>query len=104
MKSLATSALSVLASVAVLGLVPAALAHGDEDMNMGMDMGAMGPGSPAGQPQPEDQTLLSYFSLGEHTAAIYGHIGLMVIAWVFILPVGKALPAVATCNLSTLGS
>jgi hypothetical protein len=89
MKSIATSALSVLASVAVLGLVPAALAHGDEDMNMDMAMGA---NSTADQPLPEDQYPPTYFALGEHTAAIYGHIGLMVIAWVFMLPVGKLLP------------
>ncbi len=95
MKSLATSALAVLASVAVLGLVPAALAHGDEDMKMDMAMGA---NSTADQPLPEDQYPLTYFALGEHTAAIYGHIGLMVIAWVFMLPVGKQLLARAVIS------
>ena len=91
MKSFATSALSVLAGVAVLGLVPAALAHGgDDDMNMDMGMGA---DTPADQPLPEGEYPPTYFALGEHTAAIYGHIGLMVIAWVFMLPVGKLLPA-----------
>jgi len=93
MKSLATSALSVLAGVTILGLVPAALAHGgDEGMNMDMGTGA---DSPADQPLPEGEYPPSYFALGEHTAAIYGHIGLMVIAWVFMLPVGKPLPAKA---------
>lgn len=92
MKSLAKSSLTVLASVAVLGLVPAALAHGDDDMKMDMGMGA---NSTADQPLPEDEYPLTYFALGEHTAAIYGHIGLMVIAWVFMLPVGTHLPALA---------
>lgn len=92
MKSLAPSALSVLASVAVLGLLPAALAHGDEDMKMDMAMGANGT---ADQPLPEEEYPLTYFALGEYTGAIYGHIALMVIAWVFILPVGKGLPAYA---------
>ncbi|OIW26401.1 hypothetical protein CONLIGDRAFT_706645 [Coniochaeta ligniaria NRRL 30616] len=91
MKSIATSALAVLASVAVLGLVPAALAHGDEDMNMDMGMGA---NSTADQPLPEDSYPLTYFALDEHTAAIYGHIALMVIAWVFMLPVAIMLSLV----------
>ncbi|KAH8903898.1 hypothetical protein BR93DRAFT_940540 [Coniochaeta sp. PMI_546] len=88
MKSLAKSSLTVLASVAVLGLVPAALAHGDDDMKMDMGMGA---NSTVDQPLPEDEYPLTYFALGEHTAAIYGHIGLMVIAWVFMLPVAIML-------------
>lgn len=104
MKSLSASALTALASVAVLGLVPAALAHGDEDMNMGTDMGSMGADSPADQPRPEDQYPPSYFALDEHRAVIYGHIGLMVIAWVFMLPVGKLLPGAATCSLAIRGS
>lgn len=86
MKSLAASALSVLASAAVLALVPGALAHGDE--NTHMDMGAP---TGADEPLPGDQYPPTYFALGEHTAAIYGHIGLMLLAWVFLLPVGKLL-------------
>lgn len=87
MRSFTTSALSVLASVAVLGLVPAAFAHGDDEgMDMGMNMGANGT---LDQPRPEGEYPPTYFALGEHTAAIYGHIALMVIAWVFVLPIGK---------------
>jgi hypothetical protein len=94
MKSPAASALRVLATVAVLGLIPAALAHGDDDMDM-----TMGASTSADEPLPDDQYAPTYFSLGEHTAAIYGHIGLMVAAWVFMLPVGKLLDA-QNCNLA----
>ncbi|KAK4452065.1 protein YTP1 [Podospora aff. communis PSN243] len=77
MKALAASFLTVVASAAVLGLVPTVLAHGD-DMNM--EKGE------ADKPLPEDQYPPTYFALADHRAAIYGHIGLMVLAWVFILP------------------
>ncbi|KAK0610446.1 hypothetical protein B0T17DRAFT_511946 [Bombardia bombarda] len=78
MKPLATSFLTALASAAVLGLIPGALAHGDDmDMNMGE----------ADKPKPEDQYPPTYFALAEHGGLIYGHIALMVLAWVFVLPV-----------------
>jgi hypothetical protein len=80
MRSLAASFLTVVASAAVLGLVPSALAHGD-DMNI--EKGG------ADKPLPEDQYPPTYFALPDHRASIYGHIGLMVLAWVFILPPGN---------------
>ena len=93
MKALATSLLPVAASVAVLGLlVPAALAHGDEHGHGGGGDG-MGGGmemTDADKPLPEDQYLPTYFAHPDHKAAIYGHIALMVLAWVFALPAGKA--------------
>lgn len=87
MKIVTRSTISLLARVALLGLlVPAVLAHGDEpetDMNMGANTGADAPPPPEGEYPP------TYFALNEHTAAIYGHIALMVIGWVFVLPAGK---------------
>ncbi|KAK3384791.1 hypothetical protein B0H63DRAFT_170871 [Podospora didyma] len=77
MKGLTTSLLPALATVAVLGLVPAALAHGDDEMKMGE----------ADKPLPEDQYAPNYFAHPEHRGAIYAHIALMVLAWVFMLPV-----------------
>ncbi|KAK0648747.1 hypothetical protein B0T16DRAFT_118938 [Cercophora newfieldiana] len=77
MKTLATSFLTVVASVAVLGLIPTALAHGDD---MKMEKGE------ADKPLPEDQYPPTYFALADHRTTIYGHIALMVLAWVFILP------------------
>ena len=89
MKSLAISALRVLAGVALLSLVPAALAHGGDDEGMDMNMGGMGANKTADQPLPEGEYPPTYFALREHTAAIYGHIALMVLSWVLVLPVGK---------------
>lgn len=79
------SAFYFLAGVALLGLVPAALAHGDDHGDMDMDMG----GSAASEPQPESEYPPTYFSHPEYTGAIMTHIALMVIGWVFVLPVGK---------------
>ncbi|KAL2264006.1 hypothetical protein VTK26DRAFT_3561 [Humicola hyalothermophila] len=89
MKALATSLLPVAASAAVLGLVPAALAHGDSHGGHGghggMEM------TDADKPLPEDQYPPTYFSHPDHKAAIYAHIVLMVLAWVFALPAAVML-------------
>lgn len=86
MKALAASILPIIAGAAVLGLVPAALAHGDNHGHGGMEM------SDADKPLPEEQYPPTYFALPDHRAAIYGHVGLMVLGWVFVLPAGKAFP------------
>lgn len=33
----------------------------------------------------------TYFGLSDHGSLIYGHISLMILAWVFLLPVGECL-------------
>lgn len=43
----------------------------------------------SGQAEPETPYPSTYFTLQDHKALIYGHISLMVIAWMIILPVGK---------------
>ncbi|KXX78262.1 Protein YTP1 [Madurella mycetomatis] len=85
MKALAASILPIVAGAAVLGLVPAALAHGDKHGHEDMEM------SDADKPLPEDQYPPTYFALPDHRAAIYGHIGLMVLGWVFVLPAAVML-------------
>lgn len=84
MKSVARPLLRTLAVglAASAVLATSAMAHGDDDMD-GMKMGE------ADKPLPDDQYPPTYFALADHRAAIYSHIGLMVLAWVFILPVGK---------------
>ncbi|KAH8887067.1 hypothetical protein GQ53DRAFT_657150 [Thozetella sp. PMI_491] len=77
----ATSALATLASIAALGLVPAALAHGDEHAEMG---------APS-QPLPEDQYAPTYFAHPDYRGTILAHIALMVVAWVLLLPVAVML-------------
>jgi hypothetical protein len=87
-----TSLLPVLASVAILGLIPVALADGDGDHGHnhgeGGGMGGMEM-TDADKPLPEDQYPPTYFAHPDHKAAIYGHIALMVVGWVFALPAGK---------------
>ena len=80
MKVIATSILRLVAGAAVLGLLPTALAHGD-DMNMEKDE--------ADKPRPADEYPPTYFAHPEHQTVIYAHILLMVLAWVFVLPVGE---------------
>ncbi|KAK8076124.1 hypothetical protein PG994_003396 [Apiospora phragmitis] len=77
-RSTTTTALSLLAAATILGALPAVLAHGDGE---GMEMDA---------PQ-EDQKLDSYpptyFSHPEHRGVMYAHVVLMVLGWVFVLPI-----------------
>lgn len=92
MKSAARSAWSLLfAAALVLCALPAVLAHGDEhaaagadmEMDMDMDMSAEDSSKPdAGSYAP------TYFTHPEHRGLIYAHIGLMVLSWVVILPLG----------------
>jgi hypothetical protein len=81
----------------VLGLVPAALAHGEEHGHDdgGDGMGGMGGMhmSDADKPLPEDQYAPTYFALPDHRAVVLGHIALMVLAWVFALPAGELSPS-----------
>ncbi|KAK4124153.1 hypothetical protein N657DRAFT_378710 [Parathielavia appendiculata] len=86
-------ALAVVASAAVVGLIPAVLAHGDEHGhgNDGMaGLGGMKMGD-ADRPLPEDQYPPTYFAHPDHKAVIYGHIALMVLGWVFALPAAVML-------------
>ncbi|KAI0097450.1 hypothetical protein GGR51DRAFT_578114 [Nemania sp. FL0031] len=85
-----------LALLAVVGALPLVLAHGDEDaMDMGNneDMGMGDHGAMAGEdPKPDaDSYPPTYFAHPEHVTAIYAHIGIMVIGWVFMLPTAVML-------------
>ncbi|KAK4240750.1 hypothetical protein C8A03DRAFT_31138 [Achaetomium macrosporum] len=90
MKAFISSLLPVVASAAVLGLVPVALAHGDEHGHGDGGMGGMKM-TDADKPLPEDQYPPTYFAHPDHRAAVYGHIALMVLAWVFALPAAVML-------------
>ncbi|KAK4161670.1 hypothetical protein QBC43DRAFT_95150 [Cladorrhinum sp. PSN259] len=92
MKVLATSLLPVVASAAILGLIPAVFAHGDDEGNMGGHGGHGGMKmSDADKPLPDDQYPPTYFALADQKAIIYGHIALMVLGWVFLLPAAVML-------------
>ena len=82
--------LIITIGVALLSLLPTAVAHGHhENMNTNMEGGS--------QPVPALSlpTLLevvephgSYFQHGEHSGLMVAHIVLMTLGWVFILPIG----------------
>lgn len=77
----------LLAGAAVLGLVSAALAHGD-DMDMDMDMGH----GASPDTKPEDSSYPpTYFALADHQGLILAHIALMTAGWIFVLPVAVML-------------
>ncbi|KAG6357862.1 hypothetical protein INS49_013743 [Diaporthe citri] len=87
MRSATRPALRLLATAAVLGaLLPAVLAHGDEgmsvdgDMDGAMDMSAQQPDNDAQEYPP------NYFSHPEYRGTLVAHIALMVLGWVFVLP------------------
>lgn len=80
-----------LVVVVALGIVPLALAHSAQEdganiMNMDMDTShsADEPNKPDTDSYPP-----TYFALADHAGVMYAHIGTMVLAWVFVLPVGK---------------
>lgn len=66
-------------------MVPVVLAHGDDET---MDMGD-GMAMPTQAPQPDLDLPPSYVAHPEHRAVLITHIALMVLAWVFVLPLGK---------------
>jgi Domain of unknown function (DUF2427). len=77
-----------------------ALPHGDESMDMGMDMNPV-----TDVPQPTTPTMqnntagaMSYFAYSKHSSTIIAHIALMVLGWCFVLPVGKWLSCCCALN------
>jgi hypothetical protein len=89
MRSTVAGILRFLAFVVIVGALPAILAHGSDDG--AMDMGEQGDimDMTAKEPKPgPDSYPPTYFAHPEHVNAIYAHIGIMVIGWVFMLPIG----------------
>jgi hypothetical protein len=84
MKSTALAGTSVLGLIVLL-LPALALAHGEEHAAHD-DMPASSDGADQAAAEPQ-----SYFALAAHSSLIYAHIALMVLAWVFVLPVAVML-------------
>lgn len=79
-----------LPSALLLALLPVVFAHGDGDsMDMKMDMG-MGHVSNTTQPPKDQDYPNTYFAHTDHSGVIYTHIALMILSWVFLLPIGKS--------------
>ena len=75
----------------ILGAASVVEAHGTDEPTMDMDMGmTMSESYNVSESNPID-LLPTYWTWPEHRGLLYGHIILMVLAWVFILPVGVML-------------
>ncbi|KAJ0295689.1 hypothetical protein COL5a_011865 [Colletotrichum fioriniae] len=83
---------SQITTAVVLGIVPLAVAHGAHEAGadaMEMDMG-MAHG--ADEPKAESKSYPpTYFALADHVGIMYAHIGVMVLAWIFVLPIAVML-------------
>lgn len=101
---------AAFAAAFLLASVANALPHGDDeamDMDMGMDM-SHSESTHESSTEADDDSPMSYFAYGKHGTAIAVHIGLMILAWCFILPTGIAhsnlfstkAPKTNTCNNS----
>lgn len=76
----------------LLEALPLAAAHGHgeghHDAPVDTPPQAQNTGAPA-----------SYWSLSEHASLMYWHIGLEILAWVFVLPVGRSTLAPTTIRI-----
>lgn len=75
--------------IALAILVQTALCHGHESQEMGMEMPMSPPALNSSAQAVHKEYSPTYFAHAEHAGLIYAHITLSVVAWVFILPVGK---------------
>ncbi|KAI0475015.1 hypothetical protein GGR56DRAFT_491399 [Xylariaceae sp. FL0804] len=90
MRSTTHTALGLLALGAIIGALPVAFAHGDDEGGA-MDMGTAGDMG-ADQPPPDEMSFPpSYSTHPEHVGAIYAHIILMAIGWMVVLPTAVML-------------
>lgn len=81
---------AIAAAALLLPLLPLVAAHGDEH---GETMNMSAHDAPAPHAQAAEHQ--SYWSLSDYATLMYWHIGLEILAWVFMLPVGKLS---RTCN------
>jgi hypothetical protein len=82
---------SISIAAVLLHLISTVIAHGDEHGShdkAGMDMSGTHPS--AGTDEVDKYALPSYAGLDKHSDMILTHIVLMILAWFFILPIGKS--------------
>jgi hypothetical protein len=74
----------------LLHIATRVLAHGhEEDGKMDMDMGMTKPNIPPVLDPLDPENMATYAGLDQHRGAILLHITFMVLAWFFVLPIGK---------------
>lgn len=83
-----TKMISRASGALLLALLPVVIAHGGGE-SMDMDMGMGHDGNTTTQPPKDEDYPDTYFAHTEHIGVICTHVALMVLSWVFILPIGK---------------
>lgn len=98
-----TQGFSNLAALLLLEAVPFALAHGDESDESGMGgigakMAHLTSASSVAALNSSTVEQQSYFTYPSHGGLMLAHIGLMVVAWFFVLPIGESTWILACCD------
>lgn len=72
----------------LLGVLPLVAAHSD-DAHSSVNMGGAHGTAMSNATKVAEQVAPSYFRHTEYAGWMYAHIGLMIIAWVIVLPIGE---------------
>lgn len=72
----------------LLGIISLVAAHGD-DAHSSMNMGGVHGTAMSNTTKVAEQVAPSYFRHTEYAGWMYAHIGLMIIAWVIVLPISE---------------
>ena len=86
--------------VALAGLLPSAIAylhHGESNSTIGGS--ATGLSSTNSSVSLGPPTEPSYFTDAAYSGLLIAHVALMILAWLFILPIGKAVSVVLPAHL-----
>lgn len=89
-----TNQLNLIAVLLLLRVLPEALAHGHGDsmamrVSSGIDV-HFSNSTTSFANMTFAQSPQSYFAYSKYSGLMLGHIGLMTIAWVFVLPIGES--------------
>lgn len=79
--------LTLATAALLLETLPLVAAHGDEHNGGSMDMDTHDAPPP---PAVGDGAPQSYWGLSEHASLMYWHIAIEILAWLFVLPVGRS--------------
>ena len=86
-----TTSVSCSVALVLLEVIPPALSHGGDHGSRTIGAKPAGISLPNSNATPTGASESSYFAHTDHRALILSHIGLMVVAWFFVLPIGKIL-------------
>lgn len=83
-----TQGFSNLAALLLLGALPLALAHEDESDEGGANLAHLTSTTSVAALNSSTVEQQSYFAYSSHGGLMLAHIGLMIVAWFFVLPIG----------------